>query len=145
MGILGAVIRQQEERMSPSSSYGFGKSVESSFDDVLARTRAALKDEGFGVITEIDMRATMKEKLGLDETPYTILGACNPGLAHRAIEAERELGLLLPCNVIVYETDMGARVSAMDPAIMNQLVDNPTLAEVAGEVRAKLERVIASI
>jgi uncharacterized protein (DUF302 family) len=131
--------------MSPSSSYGFGKSVGSSFDDVLERTRAALKEEGFGVITEIDMRATMKEKLGLDETPYTILGACNPGLAHRAIEAERELGLLLPCNVIVYETDEGATVSAMDPAIMNQLVDNPTLAEVAAEVRAKLERVIASI
>jgi uncharacterized protein (DUF302 family) len=131
--------------MSDSSGYGFGKEVAAPFDDVLARTRAALQAEGFGVITEIDVRATMKEKLGLDEPPYTILGACNPSLAHRALGAERELGLLLPCNVIVYQTDDGTKVSAMDPGLMSQLIDNPTLAEVASEVRAKLERVIASI
>jgi uncharacterized protein (DUF302 family) len=131
--------------MSDPSGYGFGKEVAAPFDDVLARTRAALMDEGFGVITEIDVRATMKEKLGLDEPPYTILGACNPALAHRALGVERELGLLLPCNVIVYQTDDGAKVSAMDPGIMSRLIDNPTLAEVASEVRAKLERVIASI
>lgn len=131
--------------MATKTSYGFGHLVAAPFADVLARTRSALKAEGFGVITEIDVRATMKEKLGVDESPYTILGACNPALAHRALGAERELGLLLPCNVIVYETEGGTRVSAMDPDIMLQLVDNPVLAEVAGEVRARLERVLENV
>jgi uncharacterized protein (DUF302 family) len=127
------------------TSYGFGHVVQGSFDDVLTRTREALKSEGFGVITEIDVKATMKDKLGLEESAYTILGACNPALAHRALEAERELGLLLPCNVIVYETEDGTRVSAMDPGLMSQLVDNPVLTEVAGEVRARLVRVLENL
>ena len=131
--------------MSAPPSYGFGQEVAAPFDDVLARTRAALKDRGLRRAHRDRRQATMKEKLGLDRAPYTILGACNPTLAHRAIAAERELGLLLPCNVIVYATDEGAKVSAIDPGIMGQLIDNPTLAEVASEVRAKLERVSASI
>jgi len=131
--------------MNTETSYGFGHLVEAPFDEVLASTRDALKTEGFGVLTEIDVKATMKEKLGVDQSAYTILGACNPPLARRALEAERELGLLLPCNVIVYETEGGTRVSAMDPGIMSQLIDNPVLAEVAGEVRARLERVLENV
>ena len=131
--------------MNTETSYGFGHLVEAPFTEVLERTRDALKTEGFGVLTEIDVKATMKEKLGVDQSAYTILGACNPPLAHRALEAERELGLLLPCNVIVYETEGGTRVSAMDPGIMSQLIDNPVLAEVAGEVRARLERVLENV
>ena len=131
--------------MNTETSYGFGHLVEAPFAEVLERTRDALKTEGFGVLTEIDVKATMKEKLGVDQSAYTILGACNPPLAHRALVAERELGLLLPCNVIVYETEGGIRVSAMDPGIMSQLIDNPVLAEVAGEVRARLERVLENV
>jgi uncharacterized protein (DUF302 family) len=134
-----------EEHMTTTTSYGFGHLVEAPFDEVLARTRSALKSEGFGVLTEIDVKATMKDKLGLDESAYTILGACNPALAHRALAAEPELGLLLPCNVIVYETEGGTKVSAMDPGIMEKLIDNPVLAEVAGEVRARLERVLENL
>ena len=131
--------------MNTETSYGFGHLVEAPFAEVLERTRDALTTEGFGVLTEIDVKATMKEKLGVDQSAYTILGACNPPLARRALEAERELGLLLPCNVIVYETEGGTRVSAMDPGIMSQLIDNPVLAEVAGEVRARLERVLENV
>lgn len=131
--------------MTTQTSYGFGHLVAAQFDEVLARTRDALKAEGFGIITEIDVKATMKDKLGLDESAYTILGACSPALAHRALEAERELGLLLPCNVIVYETEGGTRVSAMDPGIMSQLIDNPVLATVAGEARARLERALENV
>ena len=131
--------------MSMPSSYGIGRVVEGGFDEIVARTRAALKTEGFGVLCDIDVQKTMKEKLGIDETPYLILGACNPALAHRALSAERELGLLLPCNIVVYAVEGGVKVSAIDPGIMERLIDNPTLAEVATEVRAKLERVVNSI
>jgi uncharacterized protein (DUF302 family) len=92
-----------------------------------------LRAEGFGVITEIDVKATMREKLDLEYPGYVILGACNPHLPHRALTAEKELGRLLPCNGIVYETDGGAVVSALNPALMSEVTDNPALSEIATE------------
>ena len=123
-------------------TYGMGKVVPLAFDEAVERTRAALQQEGFGVLCDIDVAATLKAKLGIEHDDYVILGACNPPLAHKALEAEQELGLLLPCNVIVYATDDGTRVSAIDPDVMLGMTDNPALAEVAREVRARLERVI---
>jgi Uncharacterized conserved protein len=123
-------------------AYGTGKLVSASFAETLERTRAALADEGFGVLCDIDVAATLRAKLGVETDDYVILGACNPALAQRALLAEREVGLLLPCNVIVYAVEGGTRVSAIDPAVMLAMIDNPALAEVANEVRAKLTRVI---
>ena len=123
-------------------TYGMGKVVPLAFDQAVTRTRAALADEGFGVLCDIDVAATLKAKLGIERGDYVILGACNPPLAHKALEAENELGLLLPCNVIVYTGDDGTHVSAIDPDVMLGMIDNPALAEVAREVRARLERVI---
>ena len=125
--------------------YGFGTALDIPFEEAVVRTRAALKDEGFGVLSEIDVRATMKEKLDVDYEPYVILGACNPQLAHRALQAERELGLLLPCNVIVHEHDGRSAVSIVDPAAMLGVVDNPTLRAVADEAKARLQRVVAAL
>jgi uncharacterized protein (DUF302 family) len=128
-----------------STSYGFGQQVNLPYDEALERTKAALKAEGFGVLCEIDVQKTLKEKLGADFRPYVILGACNPPLAHRALEAELELGLLLPCNVVVYATDHGTRVEAMDPEPVLGLVGNPALAPIAREVKTRLERAIARV
>jgi uncharacterized protein (DUF302 family) len=128
-----------------ATAYGMGHTVQSTYADTVQRTRAALAEEGFGVITEIDVRATMQEKLGIETDDYVILGACIPKLAHRALAAEPELGLLLPCNVVVYATDAGTRVSAIDPKVMMGMVDNPVLAEIADEVRTRLERALAKI
>lgn len=125
--------------------YGFGTALDLPFEEAVARTRAALKDEGFGVLSEIDVRATMKEKLDVDYEPYVILGACNPQLAHRALQAEHELGLLLPCNVIVHEHDGRSAVAIVDPAAMLGVVDNPTLRAVADEAKARLQRVVAAL
>jgi uncharacterized protein (DUF302 family) len=125
--------------------YGIGKTVALSFERALQRTREALAAEGFGVLCDIDVQKTLKEKLGVDERPYAILGACNPPLAHKALGAERELGLLLPCNVVVYDVDDGIRVSAIDPLVMLGMTDNPVLDEVAREVRERLDRVLASV
>ncbi len=113
-----------------------------------ARVRAieALRTEGFGVLTEIDVQKTLKEKLGVDHPPYRILGACNPPLAYRALQGDPGVGLLLPCNVVVAEHPGGGSVvSAMDPRAMFQVVDNPDLAPVVTEVEARLRRVIASL
>jgi uncharacterized protein (DUF302 family) len=122
------------------SRYGLRVQLPVSFDVALERTTAALKAQGFGVIMAIDMAATLKEKLGTDRRPYTILGACNPVLADKALAAEPEVGLLLPCNVIVYETGPGASVvAAMSPAAALGVVgDNPALADVAAEAEARL-------
>jgi uncharacterized protein (DUF302 family) len=126
-----------------TSSYGFGRSVDMSYEEAVERITAALKGEGFGVLTEIDVQATLKAKLGVDFRRYVILGACNPPLAHRALSAEREIGLLLPCNVIVYEQDDGQTVvSALNPMVALGVVDNPALADVAAEVTQKLKGVI---
>jgi len=123
-------------------TYGMGKVVPLAFDEAVERTRAALQQEGFGVLCDIDVAATLKVKLGVERDDYVILGACNPPLAHKALQAEQELGLLLPCNVIVYATADGTRVSAIDPDVMLGMIDNPALAEVAREVRVRLERVM---
>lgn len=122
--------------------YGFSTQVEGSFDDVVTRVVEELQKEAFGVLTEIDVKAVMKKKLDLDKRPYKILGACNPVLANKALTAEPDIGLLLPCNVVVREEEDGAiTVAFMDPAAVLTLVQKDGIAELAGEVKTKLERV----
>lgn len=122
--------------------YGFSINLNNSFEDTITRVTEALKEEGFGVLTEIDVKATFKAKLDVDRLPYTILGACNPTLAHLALEADPDIGLLLPCNVVVREEENGSvTVAFMDPAAVLGLVDKPGVETLAGEVRGKLERV----
>lgn len=129
-----------------NTKYGFGKNVAHSFDAAIERVTLALQKEGFGVLTDIDVAATMKKKLSLDMPPYRILGACNPALAHRAIEIEPSIGLLLPCNVVVRQDGTGSvRVEFMDPQAVLELVDSPAIAQVAQEVRERLERVQAAL
>ncbi len=115
------------------------------YEEAIARATAALKVEGFGVLTEIDVQGTLKQKIGVDFERYVILGACNPRLAHQALQAERQIGLLLPCNVIVYETDAGSVVSIVDPLAMLSMGLSPDLQPVAHEARARLKRVAASL
>jgi uncharacterized protein (DUF302 family) len=123
--------------------------LHTSFVDAVARTRKALADQGFGVLTEIDMKATLKAKLGEDMEDYLILGACNPPLAHRAVNVDRQIGLLLPCNVVVRaEPDSGddtVIVEAIDPQVMVQVADQPGLSEVADDVAAKLQAAIDAL
>jgi len=127
-----------------TGTYTFGKEVSLSFDDAVSRATEALGKEGFGVLTEIDVAATLKKKLGKDMPPYRIFGACNPEFAHRALEAEPQIGALLPCNVVVRQDAAGRTlVEIMDPRAVLQLVDRPEIAEIATEVRTRLERVLA--
>lgn len=125
--------------------YGIG--VVTTMDVAAAeeRVRDALAAEGFGVLTEIDVAATMRAKLGVERPPYRILGACNPHLANRALEAEEEIGLLLPCNVVVYETPSGSVVAAMEPEIIAQMSDSPEVLAVAAEAKERLMRVMESL
>ena len=126
--------------------FGFGTVVGTSFDETIVNVTAALKTEGFGVLTDIDVAATMKAKLDKDMPPYRILGACNPSLAHQAISAEPEIGLLLPCNVVVRALPDGkTRVSFMNPESVLQLVDQPGVEVLAADVKARLHRVMAAV
>lgn len=115
------------------------------FDAVDARTRAALADRGFGVLTEIDVKATMKKKLNVEMMPYRILGACNPQMAHQAIGMEPRVGAMLPCNVILRAVDGGVEVSAIDPVASMQAIDNAALKAIAGQVRDLLADAVAAI
>lgn len=129
-------------------TYALSTTLHASFADAVERTRRALSEQGFGVLTEIDMKATLKAKLGEDMEDYLILGACNPPLAHRAVEADRQIGLLLPCNVVV-RADPSQHgtviVDAMDPKVMVQVSENPKLGEVADDAARKLRAAIASL
>ncbi len=127
------------------TAYGFGAKTKLSYERAVEEAKAALKEEGFGVLCEIDVKKTLKEKLNADFRPYVILGACNPPLAHRALAAELDLGLLLPCNVVVYDEEGGAVVRAMDPEPVLSLVGNPQLAPIAGEVKSRLRRVVDKV
>jgi uncharacterized protein (DUF302 family) len=131
----------------PALRYGFECSLERvSFDDAVARVTAALQAEGFGVLTEIDVAATLKKKLDISFRRYVILGACNPSLAHRALVAEPQIGLLLPCNVVVQEADGGkVLVSIADSKAMFTMVDNPAMAPIADEADARLRRVMKAL
>lgn len=125
--------------------FGITTTITAPYEEAVEKVRAALKEEGFGVLTEIDVKKTLKEKLGIDTEKYVILGACNPPLAHRALSAEPYVGLLLPCNVVVFEKDGATVVSAIDPISMMSGVDSAPLQSVASEVRPKLERVISKV
>jgi uncharacterized protein (DUF302 family) len=128
------------------SKYGFGKTAALSFAAAVEKTIQALKNEGFGVLTDIDVAATLKEKLGQDIPPYRILGACNPPLAHRALQADPSIGLLLPCNVTVREDGAGrVHVEFLDPNVLAMLAEHPDVAQLANEVREKLVRAMESI
>ncbi|MEN3001854.1 MAG: DUF302 domain-containing protein [Armatimonadota bacterium] len=123
--------------------YGFGQRVALEYAQAVERIRQALQQEGFGVITEIDVRQVMREKRGVEFRPYVILGACNPQFAHQALEAELDLGLLLPCNVVVYAADEGGSViEVMDPELLVRVVGNPALEPIAKEVKQRLQRAI---
>lgn len=128
-----------------TTDYGFGIITDLEPEEAEARLRAALTEEGFGVLTEIDVTSTLKEKLGVEWVPYRILGACNPQLAHKALEAEEAIGLLLPCNVIVYRAAEGTAVRVLEPELMAQVTANPALEPIATEARERLERALATL
>lgn len=127
-------------------TYAFTKTLDMPFDAAIAHVTDALKGKGFGVLTTIDVKATMKAKLDKEMAPYTILGACNPGFAYKALQAEALIGTMLPCNVVVRQMDDGKiEVAAVDPAASMQAIDNPALATVAGEVRTMLKDMVAGL
>jgi uncharacterized protein (DUF302 family) len=128
-----------------SNAYAFGKTVGTDVSQTIERVTQALAKEGFGILSDIDVAGTLKKKLGLDVPAYRILGACNPQFAHRAIEAEPEIGTLLPCNVVVRKISAGTRVDIMDPLAVMQLVGKPEVATIASEVRGRLQRVLGEI
>ncbi len=127
-------------------TYHFTKTVDMPFDQAVETVTEALGEQGFGVLTTIDVQATLKKKLDVDFRPYMILGACNPGFAHQALQHEDKVGTMLPCNVILQEKEPGrVEVSAVDPAASMQSIDNPALAEVADEVRRRLSQVVEGL
>ena len=130
-----------------TTRYGISTTVPFEYGRAVERTKEELAKEGFGVLAEIDIAATLKKKLDVDFRPYVILGACNPPLAHRALTAERDIGLLLPCNLIVYagDTPGSSVVAAMDPEAALELTGNPEVRDVAREVKARLERVLGGV
>jgi uncharacterized protein (DUF302 family) len=127
-------------------TYYISRTTQGDFDAVLAKVTQKLKDEGFGVLTEIDVANTLKQKLGVEMKRYRILGACNPGFAHKALSVEDKIGVMLPCNVIVQEkADGSVDVAAIDPRVVMQQIDNPALAEIADAVAGGLSRALASV
>ncbi len=128
-----------------NTPYGFGTTLPVPYEEALPRVKEALKAEGFGVLTEIDVRQTLREKLGAQMEPYIILGACNPQLAHRALEQEPDIGLLLPCNVVVRAEGQGSRIDIADPQAMLGIVGNAQLNTVADEAKQRLQRVLAAL
>ncbi len=129
-----------------TTDYGLRTTLNVPYEEAIEKTTAALKEEGFGVLTEIDVKATLKKKLDADFRRYIILGACNPNLAYQALQNELEIGLLLPCNAIVYETEEGqSAVSIVDPMVMLGVVENDSLKKVADEAKARLTRVAESL
>ena len=125
--------------------YGFSTVVHLSYEKAVEKVTEELRKEGFGILTTIDVKDTLKKKLDLDFKRYIILGACNPQLAHKALEAEEEIGLLLPCNVIVYEKEGNTVVSAFDPKVMTKIVENSAVDSIADEVKSRLQRVIEAV
>ena len=125
--------------------YGFSKETTYSFEQAVDKVTEELKKEGFGVLTSIDVKDTLKKKINVDFKKYTILGACNPPLAHQALQVEEKLGLLLPCNIVVYEKEEKTVISVFDPNIMAHLIDNPEMKPVAEEVKKKLQKVLAAV
>jgi uncharacterized protein (DUF302 family) len=126
-------------------SYGYSRTIDAPYSEVVSRTREALRQAGFGVLCEIDLKEKLKEKLGVDFRNYVILGACNPPLAYQTLQEELPIGLLLPCNVVVYEQNNQSVVAAIDAERMMSVVGNPNLAAAAGTVNEKLRRVIDSV
>lgn len=124
------------------TDYAFRRKLDLPYEQAIERVTAALKEEGFGILTQIDVKKTLKEKLKVDFRKYTILGACYPPLAHQSLNVELEIGLLLPCNVIVYEEDEGSAVAILDPTSMLDVVDDPDLEPISQEARTRLKRVI---
>lgn len=131
--------------MKTKANYGFGTTLSMPVEEAASKVKEALKTEGFGVLTEIDVQKTLREKLGEEMEPYLILGACNPTLAHKAITSEPEVGLLLPCNVVVRASGQESRVEIVDPDAMLGIAQAPELTEVAGEAKARLQRVIEAL
>jgi len=127
-------------------SYHFSKTINMPFDEAIEHTTSVLKENGFGVLTTIDIKTALKEKIDVEFRPYTILGACNPGFAHKALQAEPHIGTMLPCNVIVQDARNGkVEVSAVDPMASMQAIENPDLGTIASQVRDMLQKVIAEI
>lgn len=125
--------------------YGFSKTTDYTFSQAIEKVTEELKKEGFGVLTSIDVKETLKKKINVDFKNYTILGACNPPIAHKALQTEEELGLLLPCNVIVYEKENKTVVSMFDPMMMTKVIDNEKMIPIATEVKEKLQRVLEAV
>ena len=126
-------------------SYYFSKKLALGFEEAIEKVTEALKSEGFGILTEIDVKETLKKKLDVDFRPYKILGACNPPFAYKALQAEDKVGIMLPCNVIVQEKENGVEIAAVDPVASMQAIENPKLGEIANEIRQRLHRVIDSL
>ena len=125
--------------------YGFSKDVALSYEDTINKVTGELKKEGFGVLTKIDVKDTLKNKIDVDFKKYSILGACNPTLAYKALQAEEDIGLLLPCNVVVYEKDEKSVVSILNPSLMKDIVSNESINSIADGVNEKLQRVLESV
>ena len=140
-------VTDMQSQLVKQQKYGFSRKIDAAFDEATERTRAALGKEGFGILSEIRIDEKLKEKLGVDFRRYVILGACNPPLAYRTLLEDIEVGLLLPCNVIVYEADdkNGSVVAAIDPIEMMSMIDNAAIHQVANEVHERLQKVIAML